>query len=343
MKVGLVGYQGGGKSTLFQLLTGIEPDVSKAHTGQVGVMTIVDNRFRGLVELFEPKKESPCKIELLDTPGLSISDQRLNPQRLGVIKESAAIVQVVGCFNGADPIDEVRRFQEDLVLADMQVVDNRMERLEKEVTRPRPEKEQLEREFEALKPMQTALHEGKPLEALELSEEQEDLARAFALLSRKKRLVVCNTVDSDFDETVLRRLAESGAPALAGPVGLELEVAQLPEEEQVEFAAEMGLRDSCRERLVEEVFKVSDLITFFTSDEKEVHAWLLRRGSTAVEAAHTIHSDLARGFIRAEIMQVEDLLRLGSEREVKAEGLHHVEGKEYIVKDGDEILIRHNV
>ena len=160
MKVGLVGYQGGGKSSLFQLLTGVEPDVSKAHTGQVGVMTIVDDRFRGLVELYAPKKESPCRIELLDTPGLSMSDQGLNPQRLGVIKESAAIVQVIGCFNGADPIDEVRRFQEDMVLADMQVVDNRMERLEKDIKRPRADRDQLEHEYEALKPIQAALHEG---------------------------------------------------------------------------------------------------------------------------------------------------------------------------------------
>ena len=342
MKVGLVGYQGGGKSTLFHLLTGVEPDVSKAHTGQVGVMTILDDRFRRLVELYEPKKESPCKIELLDTPGLSLSDQKLNPQRLGIIREAAAMVQVVGCFNGADPADEVRRFQEDMVLADMQVVDNRIGRLEKDVQRARPEKEMQERELAALQPLQEVLHAGDSLESVELSGDQEHFARAYALLSRKKRLVVCNTADSDFDEAILRRLAEGGVPALAAPVGLELEVAQLPESEQEEFAAEMGLREPCRERLVEEVFQVSDLITFYTCDEKEVHAWLLRRGSTAVEAAHAIHSDLARGFIRAEIMHVDDLLRLGSEREVKAEGLHHVEGKEYVVQDGEEILIRHN-
>ena len=119
-------------------------------------------------------------------------------------------------------------------------------------------------------------------------------------------------------------------------------MAQLPEDEQTEFAEEMGLAEPCRDRLIEAAFNVTDLITFFTCDEKEVHAWLLTRGSTAVEAADAIHSDLARGFIRAEVMATSDLFRLGSEREVKAAGLHRLEGKEYIVQDGDEIVIRHN-
>ena len=140
----------------------------------------------------------------------------------------------------------------------------------------------------------------------------------------------------------MNQLRESGVPAIAGPVGLELEVAQLPPEEQTEFAAEMGLTESCRDQLIEECFKVTELITFYTCDEKEVHAWLLKKGSTAVEAAHAIHSDLARGFIRAEIMRVADLLRLGSEREVKAANLHRLESKDYVVEDGDDLVIRHN-
>ena len=180
------------------------------------------------------------------------------------------------------------------------------------------------------------------LKEMEFSDDQVKFSKSFALLTRKERLVVCNTADSSFDESILNQLAEMGVTAIAAPVGLELEVAQLPKEEQVEFAAEMGLAAPCRDRLIDAAFKVTDLITFYTCDEKEVHAWLLTRGSTSVEAAHAIHSDLARGFIRAEVMSTADLFRLGSEREVKAAGLHRLEGKEYIVKDGDEIVIRHN-
>ena len=123
-------------------------------------------------------------------------------------------------------------------------------------------------------------------------------------------------------------------------VGLELEVAALPEADRAEFAREMGLGEPCRDRLLRAMFEVTEQITFYTSGEKEVHAWLLKRGSTVLEAAETIHTDLGRTFVRAEIWAVDDLLRLGSERELKAANLHHVEGKEYVVRDGDEIFIR---
>lgn len=342
MKIGLVGYQGGGKSTLFELLSGIEPDISKAHSGQVGIMTVVDDRFRQLVEMFKPKKESPCKVELFDTPGLSKSEQSVNPQRLGIIRDSGALVQVVGCYAGADPIEEARAFEEDMVLADGQVVAKRFEKLEKDIGKNRPDRDELKKELEALTPVHEKLSNGESLEDMEFTPEMEQHTRSFALLTRKKRLVVCNSAESAFDESILQQLADSGVPAIAAPVGLELEVAQLPEDEREIFAEEMGLAEPCRDRLIEAVFRVTDLLTFFTCDEKEVHAWLIKRGSSAVEAADSIHSDLARGFIRAEVMAVADLLRLGSEKEVKAAGLHRIESRDYIVQDGDEIVVRHN-
>jgi len=342
MRIGLVGYQGSGKSTLFELLTGVKPDISKAHQGQVGVMTVEDDRFRRLVAMHKPKKESPARVELFDTPGLSLTEQDLNPQRLGVIRDSGALVHVVGSFNGANAVSEVRRFEEDMVLADMQVVNNRMDRLKKDLGKNRPDREQLQKEYDCLVPVQAALNDGQSLEEMEFSDEQEQFTRSFSLLTRKKRLVVCNSAESDFDQAILNQIEASGVRAIAAPVGLELEVAQLPEDERVIFAEEMGLKEPCRNRLIEAAFQVTSLITFYTCDEKEVHAWLLRRGSSAQEAAGAIHTDLARGFIRAEVMSTADLLRLGSEREVKAAGLHRLEGKEYVVQDGDEIVIRHN-
>ncbi len=343
MKIGLVGYQGSGKSTVFELLTGVAPDVSKAHTGQLGVATIPDERFNRLVDLYKPKKESPAKIELFDTPGLSRKQDSSNAQKLGVIREATGLVHVVGAFAGSDPIQDVAAFEDDLVLADLQVVSNRVARLRKDATKPRPDRDELQAELELLEPVEAMLNDGSSLRDVEFDEQQEKAVRSFSLLTRKRKLIVVNTADADFDEAVVTELRNGGHTVLAAPFGLELEVAALSEEERAEFAQEMGLGESSRIRLLSAVFEVTDQITFYTCDEKEVHAWLLKRGSTALDAAGTIHTDLARGFIRAEIMPVDELLQLGSERELKAAGLHHLEGRDYVMQDGDEIVVRFNV
>ncbi len=343
MRIGIVGYQGTGKSTVFELLTGVQPDVSKAHTGQVGIAIVPDERFDKLVELYHPKKETPARIELFDTPGLSRDDQGTNAQRLGVIRESTALVHVVGAFAGGNAVSEVDAFVTDLVLADLQVVSNRIERLKKDVTKPLPNRDELKAELESLQPIEARLSEGETLHEMEFSEIQKQATRSFSLLSRKQHLVLLNTADADVDADTVSKIEERGLLVIAAPLGLELEVAQLDDEEREIFAEEMGLGEPSRERVLRAIFELTTMITFYTCDEKEVHAWLLKEGSDAVEAAGSIHSDLARGFIRAEVMQVADLLRLGSEREVKAAGLHRTEGKDYIVQDGDEIVVRFNV
>lgn len=343
MKVGLVGYQGSGKSTVFELLTGVQPDISKVQTGQVGIATVPDERFRRLVELYQPKKESPAKIELFDTPGLSRDQQSVNVQRLGVIREANALVHVIGAFSGCDPVADIAAFHDDLVLADLQIVNNRIERLEKDVIKPRPDRAELQAELEAIQPIAQRLSDGEMLHGFEFNEIQEKAVRSFSLLTRKEQLVVVNTQDSDYDTSALKSLEDQGTRIITAAVGLELEVQALPDAERAEFAAEMGLGEPCRNRLLRTVFEVTDQICFYTCAEKEVHVWLLQRGSTALDAADEVHSDLARGFIRAEVMAVDDLLRLGSEREIKAAGLQHLEGKDYVVQDGDQIVIRSGI
>lgn len=343
MKVGLAGYQGGGKSALFELLTGIAPDPSKSHSGQVGVANVPDERFDKLVALYQPKKIVPAKFELFDTPGLSRDEQAGNAQRLSVIREAAALVHVVGVFAGCNPIEEVNAFSDDLTFADLQVVSNRIERLQKDAAKPRPDRDELQAELEALLPIAAKLENGEGLANFEFSEAQEKASSSFALLTRKRRLVVLNTADSEVDAAAVAELEAAGHSVIAAPAGLELEVMALPEAERAEFAAEMGLGEESRGLLLRKIFEVTDQITFYTCAEKEVHAWLLKRGESVVDAADTIHSDLARGFVRAEIWSADDLLRLGSERELKAAGLQHVEGKEYIVQDGDEIFIRSGI
>jgi ribosome-binding ATPase len=343
MKLGLVGYQGSGKSTLFELLTGVKPDPAKAHLGQLGTAVVPDSRFDRLVALFKPKKVSPARIELFDTPGLDRKAQEVNAQRLGVIRESNALVLVVGCFAGADPVADVRSFQDDIILADLQVVTNRMSRLQKDVAKPRPDREQLHAEFAALEPIAARLDEGRSVADMTFTEAQDKATKSFSLLTRKKQLVILNTADSAQAAEVIAPLEAAGHRAVSAPIGLELEVQQLPPEDRETFAHEMGLGEPCANKVLRAIFEVTEQITFYTSDEKEVHAWLLHRGGTSLDAAGTIHTDLARGFIRAEITAVEDLLRLGSEREVKAAGLHRVEGKEYVMRDGDEIVVRFSV
>lgn len=343
MKIGLVGFQGSGKSSLFQLMTGLPPDPSKAQSGQVGSAVVPDKRFERLVELYRPRKQTPARIELFDTPGLDRRSQQGNAQRLGIIRESSALVQVVGHFAGVDAAADVQAFEEELILADLQIVSRRIERLEKDVTKPRPDREQLAKELEALRPLAEHLEAGRTLQDLPFTPEQEAATRSFSLLTRKQRLVVLNTAESGVDPEIVAAIESRGLRVVSGPIGLELELQSLPEDERAEFAREMGIAEPCRDRVLRAIFEITDRITFYTCDEKEVRAWLLKRGSTALEAADTIHSDLARGFIRAEVMAVADILRLGSEREVKAAGLHHVEGKDYVVQDGDEIVIRFNV
>jgi len=343
MKLGLVGYQGTGKSTVFQLLTGVVPDAAKVQSGQVGVATIPDQRFDRLLDLYQPKKISPAKIELFDTPGLDRERPENNAQRLSVIRESAALIQVVGVFAGADPQAEISGFHDELILADLQILSNRIERLKKDVVKPRPDREDLQLELEALLPLADVLQAGKSLADMELTELQYKAVQSFSLLTRKNRMVVLNTSDSHYVVEPIPAAEQTNCAVIAAPMGLELELQALPADERDMFAEELGLAESSRDRLLRTIFEVTDRITFYTSCEKEVHAWLLKRGSTVLQAADSIHSDLSRGFVRAEIWSTDDLLRLGSERELKAQGLNHVEGKEYIVQDGDEIFVRSGI
>lgn len=343
MKIGLVGYQGSGKSSIFELLTGMKPDPSKSHTGQVGMATLPDPRFDGLVKLYNPKKITPAKIELFDTPGLSREHGETNNSRISVVREANALVHVIGSYAGADAVADARTFEEDLMLADLQVVQNRLEKLEVSIKKNRPDKEESQTELVVLQPIAAALQEGKLLRELPFSDDQEKFTKSFSLLTRKQMLILLNTADATVNEPTVQNLTAKGYKVVSAPLGLELEVQALDEADRAVFAAEMGLKEPSRERVLRAIFDVTQQIVFFTSDEKEVRAWLLKRGSNALEAAGTIHTDLARGFIRAEIMAVDDLLRLGSEREVKAANLYHTVGKDHVMRDGDEIVVRFNV
>jgi ribosome-binding ATPase len=344
MKIGLVGYQGSGKSTLFHWLTGVAPDPALAHTGQSAMATIPEPRVEQLCKIYDPKKVTLAAIELVDTPGLSRAHEG-NAARLAMIREAGCLVFVVAAFSNTDPLADLRSFDEDLVLADMEIVSNRIHRIEDSLKKPlpRPEHQLLEHEHTTLKIVLAAMESGKPLRESHMTEEQQKVTRAFRLLSEKPRLVIVNTADDESNPERFTSLSTPEAPVMAVPAGLELELSKMTPADREEFEREMGLVGTDRDHLIRTLLKISGQMIFFTAGEKEVRTWLLRQGGTALEAADGIHTDLARGFIRAEVMTVADLIRLGSERELKAQHLMRQEPKDYLIKDDDILFIRFSV
>ena len=342
MKIGLVGYQGSGKSTLFEWLTEVAADLSLSHTTQSAMAIITDDRVDGLCEIYSPKKITRASMEVVDTPGLSRTHEG-NAARLGQIREAGCLIQVVAAFDGSDYQADLLGFEEDLVLADLEIVSNRVERLNESLRKPRPDRDELQAELTAIDPLLKTLESGKPLTDVELTDEQEKVTRSFQLLSQKRRLAIINLPDDETDFEKYTALGTDNRPVIAVPVGLEVELSRMTPEEQQDFRQEMGIECFDRDALIRTIMHQSGQMLFFTAGEKEVRTWLIPRGATAVEAADTIHSDLARGFIRAETMTCEDLIRLGSEREVKAQNLVRQEPKDYVIQDGDVLNVRFSV
>jgi len=344
LQLGLVGYQGSGKSTLFQWLTGVPADASLSHTGQSAMATIPDPRLAQLVKIYNPKKVTHAALEIVDTPGLSRTHEG-NAARLALIREAGCLVLVAAAFGRSDPLADMRSFDEDLLLADMEIVSGRIQRIEDNLKKPlpRPEREHLQHEEATLRLVLAALESGKPLREAHMTEEQLKVTRAFRLFSEKPRLVVVNTGDDEEHPERFTSLSTAQVPVLAVPAGLELELSRMTAEDRAEFEREMGIGGTDRDHLIRTFLQASGQMIFFTTSDKEVRAWLLPRGGTALEAADNIHSDLARGFIRAEVMACADLVRLGSEREVKAHHLVRQEPKDYVIQDDDIVLIRFSV
>jgi len=337
MRVGLVGFAGSGKSTLFQLLTGAKPDPGKVHSGQVGIATLSDPRLDFLAAMHKPKKVTPATVELLDTPGLVPGTHGDNPQRLALIREGDALLVVLGTYAGGDPAAELAAFRDELLFADLSVVTNRAERLEASIKKPRPDREQLQKELNLVKRVLTVLEAGQTVASLGLSEEDKKPLRSFGLLTDKPQVVLVNTVQGQDLPAPFLALA---ADALAIDAKLELELAELDSEEREAFMADMEIRELGRDRIIRKAYDAVGIVTFFTAGEPEVRGWNLERGSSAVEAAGKIHTDLAKGFIRAEVTAYDDLAKAGTMKEVKARNLQRLEGKDYVVKDGDIVYFR---
>lgn len=341
MRIGIVGYQASGKSTLFQWLTRVAPDPASVHQGQSAICHVPDDRIEALTEIYQPKKITRAGIELVDTPGLARSHEG-SAAKLVLIRESDCLVIVVAAFGGADPRSDLESFKDDLLIADLDIIGRRLERLAEQVKKPRPNRDDLLAEQAALQQLQASLEQHGHIDDVKLTADQEKQLKAFQLFSQKPRFFLINTDDEVTDMAPLEALAPQGTPCRAVPLQLQLELENLSDQERREFCQEMGVQAADRAGLIRELMDASGQMLFFTAGPKEVRSWMIRKGTTAVEAAGDIHTDLAKGFIRAEVMRVEDLVRLGSERAVKAEGLMRQEPRDYIIQDGDVVLIRHN-
>lgn len=342
MKIGIIGYQGSGKSSLFHWLTGVAPDPALAHTTQHAMATVPDDRVEPLCKIYHPKKITLASIDLVDTPGLSRTHEG-SANKLAMIREAGCLVLVVGAFAGSDPWADLQNFEDDLLIADLDIVSGRVGRLRESVKKPKPNRAEEQAELAALESLLAALEAGQSLHSLEFTPEQIKATRSFKLFSEKPRLVFVNVADDEQHPERFLENAPAGLQVVAASVSLQLDLANMDEQERRDFCEEMGVTSYDRGSLLRKLMDASGQMLFFTAGEKEVRTWMIHQGGTAVEAAGNIHTDLARGFIRAETMTCDDLIRLGSERDLKAAGLMRQEPKDYVIQDGDILNIRFSV
>lgn len=339
MKMGLVGYAGSGKSTVFEWLTGAKPDPAKVQQGQTGTADVPDDRLAQIAAVIKPKKTTYTKVTVLDTPGLMRDERKDNNRRLGVIREANGMVVVLDGFSRTDFADQLRHFREELLFADMEIVANRITKLEaqlKKRARPAKEIEAEENELALMRRINAALEAGTPASALGLTADEEKAVRSFTLLTLKPEIVFVNRGDSGFNDPLPADLLALAPTAVQAPAKLELELAEMGDEDRQMFMADLGITEFRKGPTIRAMFYGVGREVFFTVGEDECRTWSIPGGCEAVEAAGCIHKDLSEKFVRANVIGYDDFVACGySEKEAKAKGLNRTEGKTYVVKDAD--------
>jgi GTP-binding protein YchF len=342
MKVGLAGFPGSGKSTVFTAITGLAPDPAERRA-RLGAIKVPDARVDFLASVYQPRKVTYTEVSFVDFPPTHDQTKRqvLDADAVSALRDADALVEVVRAFPDASggapaPLPDLEAFDTELVLADLGQIEKRLERLRKE-----GKKDQEVALFERL---QAWLEAEKPLRTLPL--EADDVARlsGYAFLSLRPLLIVLNVAEdavaSPPPAEISRRAQAAGAECLVMSAQVEAEVAELDDADRAAFLADLGLTESARDRFVRGSYGLLDLVSFLTSGEDECRAWPLRRGTVARKAAGRIHSDIERGFIRAEVVAFEDFKALGSEARCREAGKLRLEGKDYVVQDGDIVHFR---
>jgi ribosome-binding ATPase len=343
MKVGLVGYSGSGKSTVFQWLTGEAPDPAKVQQGQMAMADVPDERLDKMSVHFKPKKGTKhAAIAFLDTPGLMLDERKDNPRRLGILREANGLLVVLDGFSATNLAEQLTKFREELMFADLEILHNRVDKLNSQMKRTKPAKEREldQAELDLVKRIIGALEAGQSPRSLPHFEDDK-LVRSYQLLTLKPELVFVNRGDGN--STLPADLLKLAPNAIGAPVQLERELAELDEESRAAFAAELGIGGFSRGQTLRDIFYGMGRIVFFTVGDDECRAWAIDKDTPAVEAAGAIHTDLSKGFVRANVMSYSDFLAAGyEEKHCKTNGTLRQESKEYIVQDGDIMHILAN-
>lgn len=337
MKVGIVGYSGSGKSTVFEWLTGQAPDLSKIQSGQMAKAKIPDDRLEWLSSIHNPRSTIHATLDFWDTPGLLASERKDNPRRLGIIREGAGLLVVLNGYSEENLAGQLEQFREELVFADLEIVTKRVDKLKDSLKKPRPPKQKESDQFELdlLERIVEALEAGKSPTVLGLREEEEKAIRSFQLLTLKTEQVLVNCGEEQLGRPLPEDLLQMASTALKAPVKLEMELHDLSEEDREMFMEDLGLTGFCRDEILQAIFTSMGQIVFFTVGHDECRAWPIPKGATSVEGAGEIHTDLAQRFVRAEVVSYADFQKVESMKEAKARGVYRLEGKTYVVQDGD--------
>jgi len=358
VKIGIIGLSSVGKSTLFQLLTGAEAAAPGGRPeARVGIARVPDGRVDRLSEMYRPKKKTWATVEYVDVPGVAKGEgQALVDQP--ALRGVDALVHVLRAFasdtvphpdGSVDPLRDAGIMELELILADLSTVERRLERLEANIKKANRPDDVAERAvFLKLK---EALEAERPLREVSLTEEERRRLRSYSFLSEKPILLVVNLGEDEVKDAA-GALARAGLQALGERPGtalcpvaapIETEIAQLPQEDARAFLDDLGLAEPGLDRVIRTSYALLGLVSFLTAGEDECRAWTIRRGTKAQQAAGTIHSDIERGFIRAEVVPFDELVRAGSLAACRDKGTLRLEGKEYVVQDGDVINFRFNV
>jgi GTP-binding protein YchF len=336
MKVGLIGHRSSGKTTIFNMLTGLQAQVGGfggKEEVHLGVIKVPDTRIDKLAQIYKPKKTTYAEIRFTDFPPNEGEDHlKSNHAVIGQMRDVDAMALVLNDYEpGADPLRALNDLLADMILADMDVVENRRSRLKKEKARALEEA--------LLERCANTLENEASLRNLAFTADEENLLSGFGFLSRKPVLVLFNQSDDKAGQELAPRYAEElkqrGLEGLALAGKVEMEVAQLDEGDRAAFLKEIGILESARDRFIRASYRLLKLISFLTAGEDEVRAWTITEGTRARKAAGKIHSDIERGFIRAEVVAYEEFIAYGSEAKIKEAGKLRLEGKDYIVRDGD--------
>ena len=346
MKIGLVGFAGSGKTSVFNTMTGLHAPTAFGGELRLGGVRVPDERIDALAAIFSPKKTTYAEVTFCDVPGEHGSEKKgLSTRALQQIREQDALCLVLRDFPNpaldteADPLRDLEAFHLECVFADLDLVERRLERMKKEGG-GKPE----QASFELMKKV---LEDGQPLRSVPASALDREPLRGYGLLTDRPLLVALNTEESraarPLPAILAERIAALRAEGLVLSASVEAEIGGLEPADQAAFLQDLGLTESALTRFIRTAYRLLDLISFFTVGADEVRAWTIRRGTHARQAAGRIHSDLERGFIRAEVIPYAVFTQYGSEHAVKDAGKLQIEGKDYVVSDGDIMHIRFNV